>query len=931
MVAKLKNLILIVVISLLCINVSCTLPNNTNGGLGDNKEYNITYIYDGKIIEHNPSTYISGNEIKLESLDVEGFLGWYTNPNFTGDTVSIIEKSSIGDLTFYALIEKEIIEPSKVNLQEVFDNMTNYSFVYSYESVDGEDSYTSYNEYDNGNFKQSGTYYDEYYEDYLVTIDDVMYIYTMDYDGSYVSYSEEHMYFDSYYAYFDLIEFKDLDANLFTTEDDIHFVLKDANDINTIGKLLMGDYEGEVYTSLTIKVENGVVVSINTTSEYSVYGETYGYTSSAIISDHNKVKITLPEVSDPVDYTQTIEEVLEAEDDTVVITKGYVNGIVGNNIYIQDSTGGVYIYLGTDSSVSPYVEMGDEIIVEGIKTTYKGLVEIKDITSIEFTGEYEDIYPDTINSLDEMVLELYSCQLVDIKEVTITNLPSTLISSTNDVSIKVSDGTNEATLFISKHVDYDIKETLFSDTLKVGDKININEAVIGCFNSYQIVVTSFTTLEKVKENTGGEDITFGTLNKAPEDTSKLIDVLPNMGKDGDEIYGLTKGLPSSGNPQVLVIPIAFTDYPAPNDIQSTLQTAFFGSSSDTGWESLTSYYNKTSYGKLNITGTVLPAYNTGKRSSYYDSYEDGDYLFIKAALEYYDSIIDYSDYDYDKDGYIDAIYFIYTCPYSYDENSMYWAYTYEYYTDDYEYYDGVEADFYVCAGYDFLFDALANGSKVKYNMETYIHETGHLLGLDDYYDYDESTGPGGGIGGGDMMDYNIGDNNPFSKIILGWTTPYLVEGSSCKVKLNSFGESGDVILIPKSFNGTYFDEYYLVDFYTPDGLNELESGNNGLFSVSGVRIYHVDATLANPSMAWSVWEIYEYNNSNTSHKLIKLIEADGNNRIENSRYGISEDSDLFQEGTSYSNSKWYDGTSTNFVINIINIENSYAEIEIIIK
>ena len=928
MVARIKNILIIFILSILFVNVSCTVTNNN---VIDKKEYSITYICDGEIVEHNPSTYISGEETVLVDLEVEGFLGWYTNPNFSTDKIEVITETEIGDKTFYAKIEEKEETP-KVDLQEVFNNMNNYSFTYSYESTDGEDYYSSYNEYDNGNFKQSGyDYYGDYFEDFLITVDDVMYIYTLDYDGQYVVYPEDHSYFDSYYSYFDLVEFKDIDASLFTSEDDINFVLKDTKDIDTVGKILMGDYIDETYTSLTIKVENGVVVSINTTSKYTVYDETYEYTSSAIFGDYNKISIKAPNASTPEEDIQTIEDVLYAFDDETVITKGYVNGIVGNNIYIQDNTGGVYIYLGTDSSVAPYVELGDEIKVEGIKTTYKGLVEIKDITSIEFTGEYSEISSTEINLVNYETLESNSCQLIDVLEVEIISLPSTLISSSNDVSIIISDGNSEVTLFVSKHLDYDVKQNIFSDTLKEGDKINIYNAVVGCFNSYQIVVTSFTTLETTKVNTGSGDVNFVTPNKAPENTAKLIDVIPNMGKEGDEVYGVTRGLPSSGNPQVLVIPIAFSDYPAPSNIQTTLQTAFFGSSNDTGWESLTSYYQKTSYGNLNINGTVLPAYNTGQKASYYESVEDGDYLFIKDALEYYDSTIDYSDYDYDKDGYIDGLYFVYTCPYSYDEESMYWAYTYEYYTDEYEYYDNVEADFYILASYEFLFDSLANGKKIKYNMETFIHETGHLLGLEDYYDYDDTKGPNGGLGGGDMMDYNIGDNNPFSKIILGWTTPYLVENKSCKITLNSFGSSGEVVLIPKSFNGTYFDEYYLVDFYTPDGLNELEKGNNGLFDTSGVRIYHIDATLTNPELGWTVWEIYKYNNSDTTHKLIKLIEADGNNRIENSRYGLSENSDLFQEGTSYTNSKWYDGTSTNFTVNIVNIEDTYAEIEIIIK
>ena len=39
-----------------------------------------------------------------------------------------------------------------------------------------------------------------------------------------------------------------------------------------------------------------------------------------------------------------------------------------------------------------------------------------------------------------------------------------------------------------------------------------------------------------------------------------------------------------------------------------------------------------------------------------------------------------------------------------------------------------------------------------------IHETGHALGLDDYYD---TVGSTGGFGGGTMMDSNVGDQDPY--------------------------------------------------------------------------------------------------------------------------------------------------------------------------
>src|SRR5690606_15175914 len=100
-----------------------------------------------------------------------------------------------------------------------------------------------------------------------------------------------------------------------------------------------------------------------------------------------------------------------------------------------------------------------------------------------------------------------------------------------------------------------------------------------------------------------------------------------------------------------------------------LEKAFFGPAIETGWESVQSYYKKTSYNKLEFTGTITDVYKSDKRASYftnlYNSGEDADHILIKEALEFLDEKIDYSEYDLNKDGYIDAIYFIYSAPVSY--------------------------------------------------------------------------------------------------------------------------------------------------------------------------------------------------------------------------------------------------------------------------
>ena len=131
------------------------------------------------------------------------------------------------------------------------------------------------------------------------------------------------------------------------------------------------------------------------------------------------------------------------------------------------------------------------------------------------------------------------------------------------------------------------------------------------------------------------------------------------------------------------------------------------------------------------------------------------------------------------------------------------------------------------------------------DAHTLIHETGHLLGLEDYYDYDGKMGTAGGL---DMMDNNIGDHTAYSKYSLGWTNPYVVTGDS-EITIKPFESSGDMILIKDDWNHSAMDEYLLIEFYTPTGLNakDAEAKYAGIYPIMfqkpGIKVYHIDSRL----------------------------------------------------------------------------------------
>ncbi len=248
---------------------------------------------------------------------------------------------------------------------------------------------------------------------------------------------------------------------------------------------------------------------------------------------------------------------------------------------------------------------------------------------------------------------------------------------------------------------------------------------------------------------------------------------------------------------------------------------------------------------------------------------------------------------------------------------------------------------------------------IEVNTLTYIHETGHMLGLDDYYDYDFSgqspkqTDYVGGVGGADLMDYTVGDHSPISKILLGWITPTVVTTSTSNLTLVSLqsnvgNNEHQVLLIPKHWNDSYFDEYLLIDFYTPNELNRLSAGQYGLFSEAGVRIYHIDATVdgTKGKMNDSNYDtMFSYNNSSTAHTFVRLLEADNDKSLESAIRAYDSSSheyyyttpsasntDLFQaNNTLNTRYTWYDNTQMGFSIKVASVANTCAIISITYK
>lgn len=395
------------------------------------------------------------------------------------------------------------------------------------------------------------------------------------------------------------------------------------------------------------------------------------------------------------------------------------------------------------------------------------------------------------------------------------------------------------------------------------------------------------------------------------------------------------GLPSVGNLDVLVIPVEINGQSFPSDYLSQLEIAFNGTSEQTGWESVSTYYDKSSFGNLNLNFDIVPKYTTSKNRQYYENYNDsGDQKAILEVVEGVDSRIDFSNYDFNNDGLIDSVIFIYSVDMTIYSADPWWAWVYtpeEELSDNQPYLDGMELGYYMWASFHFMFEEL--NADVITNTETYIHEMGHLFGLADYYSESHEYGK---LGGFDMMDFNIGDHGPLNKLLLGWESPFVVNKGTYNVNLDSYASydpGGDrVLIIPKSystFDNTYgYSEYLVVMYYQPSGLYDAHMEFEMTPGEQGLVIYHVNATLKRSA---NFWEMFQYENYYLNDKpFIQILEANKANSLPGNSY-LTSNAFLKSGGLNLSSFKWHDGSSINIELTVGNLGDNNANFNILVN
>lgn len=346
---------------------------------------------------------------------------------------------------------------------------------------------------------------------------------------------------------------------------------------------------------------------------------------------------------------------------------------------------------------------------------------------------------------------------------------------------------------------------------------------------------------------------------------------------------LIRDFPTIGEQHSLVILVSFSDkafklgtgtHTFYNDLLN--KEGFTYSNGANG--SARDFYIDCSNGLFKPTFDVVGPVALTKSYSYYGANTSGSddmdrlHDFVYDACTLADSLVDFSKYDTNGDGYVDNIYFIYAGGGEADGGgtSTIWphSYTYEEFGKGSLMLDSMYINSYACGneirGY--------SGGQLT-GIGTFVHEFGHVLGLMDHYDtYSGSSFTPGNFDTMDQGSYNNNMNTPptfsaFERGELGWLE--YTELTDSTDTISTLPDLKDCNMAYRVSVKDNPNEFYVLE-------NRQKKGWDAYLPGHGMLMWHIDID----NEAWTLNRV----NTNSSHQRVDLVEAD-NHRSSTSTAG----------------------------------------------
>ena len=331
---------------------------------------------------------------------------------------------------------------------------------------------------------------------------------------------------------------------------------------------------------------------------------------------------------------------------------------------------------------------------------------------------------------------------------------------------------------------------------------------------------------------------------------------------------------TTGQHHGLVILVTFSDLDFTLPDANATYKRFFNEVgySDYGMAgSVHDYFYAQSYGLLDLTFDVYGPVKLSRSYAYYgrNNYEGKDvnvHAMIKESVLMMDDQIDFTNYDWDHDGTVDQMFFVYAGyneAQGAEENTI-WPHESNILSANLVL-DGVQLATYGCSS------ELrgASGASID-GVGTACHEFTHCLGLPDMYDT-SSQGTAYGMASWDLMsagNYNDGSRTPagftaYERWVSGWMEPTELADDLTRVSgMKPLQEKPEAYVL---YNVGNPDEYYLLENRQPVGWDKALPGH-------GLLITHVDFD----ATYWGANSV----NANANHQRVTVVPAD-NNTVEN--------------------------------------------------
>lgn len=349
----------------------------------------------------------------------------------------------------------------------------------------------------------------------------------------------------------------------------------------------------------------------------------------------------------------------------------------------------------------------------------------------------------------------------------------------------------------------------------------------------------------------------------------------------------------------LVLCVDFSDNEHSHTV-GALETLLFTKDFYIPTGSFRDYYLENSYGQHDPQGGVEGWFRMDSSYAYYaaglnglGSWPRNAQKLVEDALVAADAFIDYQDYDYNDDGWIDGLMVVHAGPGAEETNNDWHIWSHRWVLPLTKTFDGVSMRSYTMQP-----ETHANGSRI--DIGVFCHEWGHFLGIG-WEEYDSGE-DGEGLGNWSTMAtgcFNNGGKTPahhsaFVKYKLGWLTLDQLSSNRTNVAITQAETSPVAYRLWAS--GTGGLQYFVVE-------NRQKTGFDSELPGSGLLIYHVDEGKTSNEQEWCP------GSAPTAHYKTALEQADGKFQLEGC-FGFGQNKgDVNDPFPGYGNKRAFDDTT----------------------